>query len=62
MLPAIIFQFHKGTSKTVKPIHRAKFLLYFNSIKVQVKQSTHPNYVEYPGFQFHKGTSKTGEA
>ena len=55
----ILFQFHKGTIKT--PLH---FLpcwlhLYFNSIKVRLKQVMMYRNMLLTTFQFHKGTIKT---
>ena len=54
------FQFHKSTIKTPKTAPPSLCLLYFNSIKVRLKQ---PDSNEVPCFsclfQFHKGTIKT---
>ena len=57
-----IFQFHKGTIKTIMYIFAVFLRPYFNSIKVQLKR-----YEVYEGdscfvlFQFHKGTIKTAQ-
>ena len=55
----MLFQFHKGTIKTIESVKNYRVLANFNSIKVQLKQiSTFRNRLFYI-FQFHKGTIKT---
>ena len=53
------FQFHKSTIKTPKTAPPSLCLLYFNSIKVRLKQDTLPEMSVGRVFQFHKGTIKT---
>ena len=56
---ARVFQFHKGTIKTMV---RFVFLIYlanFNSIKVRLKLFVLPLLLISCIFQFHKGTIKT---
>ena len=64
LLPSVplmpsLFQFHKGTIKTAAEEENLKGVLYFNSIKVQLKlvAQFYRNILEV--FQFHKGTIKT---
>ena len=54
-----LFQFHKGTIKTLITPFLQIIFLYFNSIKVQLKLQNW--YCARPPnlFQFHKGTIKT---
>ena len=54
-----LFQFHKGTIKTVLYLVLSLFLVPFNSIKVQLRRSTVHNLFHKICFQFHKGTIKT---
>ena len=44
-----IFQFHKGTIKTIATETRLSKIMHFNSIKVQLKQTTSntKNIVQY---------------
>ena len=57
---ASVFQFHKGTIKTcLKVACLTKFLINFNSIKVQLKHFLVLLSVFSLSFQFHKGTIKT---
>ena len=54
-----LFQFHKGTIKTlVLPLVQV-LLSYFNSIKVQLKLGRIVQSCAIYLFQFHKGTIKT---
>ena len=56
----IIFQFHKGTIKTLVRQIYAETLVYFNSIKVRLKLYLSKNLIyKTNSFQFHKGTIKT---
>ena len=59
--PHCIFQFHKGTIKTLSSIKRSWLRSDFNSIKVQLKPSTFSTASISARFQFHKGTIKTSE-
>ena len=34
-------------------------IIYFNSIKVQLRQQVYPAWASFMSFQFHKGTIKT---
>ena len=57
---ASIFQFHKGTIKTVIGQKDNLKLLHFNSIKVQLKRKAQRwADCRLYEFQFHKGTIKT---
>ena len=56
----LIFQFHKGTIKTLRQTPSQESLLYFNSIKVRLKLDINPQVNQALSFQFHKGTIKTG--
>ena len=55
----LLFQFHKGTIKTILIMLTRYYSANFNSIKVRLKrQGFEGDY--YPSkFQFHKGTIKT---
>ena len=58
-VPIRLFQFHKGTIKTLTdsvPISKES---YFNSIKVRLKHEPSAYNVDSLLFQFHKGTIKT---
>ena len=55
-----LFQFHKGTIKTLVAVFIDEEDLYFNSIKVQLRPIFFIfAYVSPTTFQFHKGTIKT---
>ena len=55
-----LFQFHKGTIKTLVKLYERFFLLYFNSIKVQLRHiDSNASTENAELFQFHKGTIKT---
>ena len=54
-----VFQFHKGTIKTLSRLRTIIRKRYFNSIKVRLKQKTHAQAAKVILFQFHKGTIKT---
>ena len=54
-----LFQFHKGTIKTVRLINPLSLVLHFNSIKVQLKLDKLCTFANAIRFQFHKGTIKT---
>ena len=60
MLMIQVFQFHKGTIKTLATILPYWALRYFNSIKVRLKRIV-PFFTKrlINVFQFHKGTIKT---
>ena len=55
----LIFQFHKGTIKTLLPRLATLVEIDFNSIKVRLKPSRPPLLPAILLFQFHKGTIKT---
>ena len=55
----LIFQFHKGTIKTLRQTPSQESLLYFNSIKVRLKLDPAIGAAAITAFQFHKGTIKT---
>ena len=57
--PTLLFQFHKGTIKTVLFHLAALMCLDFNSIKVRLKQLASEFQKIKFAFQFHKGTIKT---
>ena len=54
-----LFQFHKGTIKTLYLVSLLSALWYFNSIKVQLKPTRYTRAHGNQQFQFHKGTIKT---
>ena len=54
-----LFQFHKGTIKTVSYNCLPYLRLNFNSIKVRLKQIEKFGAMYALSFQFHKGTIKT---
>ena len=54
-----VFQFHKGTIKTKEITYAQVKQYYFNSIKVQLKQTFSGTPATKRLFQFHKGTIKT---
>ena len=54
-----IFQFHKGTIRTILPRILHLCLTYFNSIKVQLELTIDDALLAIPEFQFHKGTIRT---
>ena len=54
-----LFQFHKGTIKTMNEIGIYEYLNCFNSIKVRLKQLMPSLESLRQQFQFHKGTIKT---
>ena len=54
-----LFQFHKGTIKTVTSYMELPVLPHFNSIKVQLRLYTDSDFTYLKEFQFHKGTIKT---
>ena len=56
------FQFHKGTIKTGVPLKIENASIYFNSIKVRLKQLLAASKVALAKFQFHKGTIRTSKA
>ena len=53
------FQFHKGTIKTFAVTDATVPKMYFNSIKVRLKQFAAYVHQTLTAFQFHKGTIKT---
>ena len=57
----MIFQFHKGTIKTMSRVLEAAGYEDFNSIKVQLKHRNQRRVRYDKRFQFHKGTIKTLE-
>ena len=59
LIPSI-FQFHKGSIKTVSFSTAGANLLNFNSIKVRLRLGCRFVVVDWPmRFQFHKGSIKT---
>ena len=54
-----VFQFHKGTIRTIKSLFVLKIFLDFNSIKVQLELLGELCMPSYREFQFHKGTIRT---
>ena len=55
-----IFQFHKGTIRTIVSGRNApSYDINFNSIKVRLEHSAHRSEYPLPAFQFHKGTIRT---
>ena len=54
-----IFQFHKGTIKTLILNALSALIIDFNSIKVRLKLNINGNVQYVLTFQFHKGTIKT---
>ena len=54
-----LFQFHKGTIRTMEPRVLPKPFDNFNSIKVQLEQTKGIHRGRYTRFQFHKGTIRT---
>ena len=55
----LIFQFHKGTIKTLYRVGIRPMMQNFNSIKVRLKPNISPVSSFCRKFQFHKGTIKT---
>ena len=58
-LPMQIFQFHKGTIRTVPHAVVRLHHLDFNSIKVQLERTSCRGAPPSSRFQFHKGTIRT---
>ena len=56
----VVFQFHKGTIKPIRPILITFILIDFNSIKVQLSLLLLVHHEALSVFQFHKGTIKPG--
>ena len=57
-----LFQFHKGTIRTLfTPGFRA-FRMYFNSIKVRLELIPADGRIGSATFQFHKGTIRTHQS
>ena len=54
-----IFQFHKGTIRTLQRVIGFQNRYYFNSIKVQLELTSHQKLDLFGIFQFHKGTIRT---
>ena len=54
-----LFQFHKGTIRTLLLRNGRRLHLDFNSIKVRLEQGLRPERRIIPAFQFHKGTIRT---
>ena len=54
----VVFQFHKGTIKPIRPILITFILIDFNSIKVQLSLLLLVHHEALSVFQFHKGTIK----
>ena len=54
-----VFQFHKGTIKTTIELQIPQRVIYFNSIKVQLRRTVAILALVIWKFQFHKGTIKT---
>ena len=55
----MLFQFHKGTIKTLDGNMSDRQSINFNSIKVQLKPVREILKEHLTPFQFHKGTIKT---
>ena len=56
----ILFQFHKGTIRTVLLFLPVPILSHFNSIKVRLElHERYYQYIQHLEFQFHKGTIRT---
>ena len=55
----LIFQFHKGTIRTILPLIRFRRHRNFNSIKVQLEPVFEDFLLSTQVFQFHKGTIRT---
>ena len=58
----VIFQFHKGTIKTLYKLFHIVSMQNFNSIKVQLNHVVGFGFLLSAVFQFHKGTIKPYEA
>ena len=54
-----VFQFHKGTIKTIAQHHTCYQGIRFNSIKVRLRRAFADAIAGKFRFQFHKGTIKT---
>ena len=54
-----MFQFHKGSIRTITPIGRLITLTRFNSIKVQLEPLMAADIASDYLFQFHKGSIRT---
>ena len=59
MAESILFQFHKGTIRTIPHITIKLILFHFNSIKVQLERQQLRRLPYKSKFQFHKGTIRT---
>ena len=60
MLGGLLFQFHKGTIRTLFADVSSIIIIYFNSIKVQLElEAAGLNPYLMLEFQFHKGTIRT---
>ena len=58
----VIFQFHKGSIKTVEDFVKSMPIVHFNSIKVRLRPDVNnSDSVSVGSFQFHKGSIKTQE-
>ena len=55
----MLFQFHKGTIRTLRPALPVRGLRHFNSIKVQLEPKPQAVNALKRLFQFHKGTIRT---
>ena len=58
-LDYFLFQFHKGTIRTLPKCSRLTIVVYFNSIKVRLERSGDSDEYIVREFQFHKGTIRT---
>ena len=56
-----LFQFHKGTIRTILYQICVLALIYFNSIKVRLEHGSVNVTTPDLSFQFHKGTIRTTE-
>ena len=56
---AAIFQFHKGTIRTILITVTINEVIDFNSIKVRLEQVKNHTFYNRCPFQFHKGTIRT---
>ena len=54
-----LFQFHKGTIRTVLPVFLQPGISHFNSIKVRLELPRKTLWLMFITFQFHKGTIRT---
>ena len=58
---SFIFQFHKGTIRTLTTPNFGEYMRDFNSIKVQLELAIPLCHTLPHIFQFHKGTIRTNQ-